>query len=92
MGVSGTPNPVIQVSHIRKNYGATAAVADVSFEVSEGEVYLRGIAPRGNQERRRAVGSYGRRRRLGCRFCGLHGAFSEGVPLGIVRVQGIAFE
>ena len=39
MGVSGTPGPVIQVSHIRKSYGATAAVSDVSFDVSEGEVF-----------------------------------------------------
>src|SRR5450432_4676336 len=39
MGVSGTPNPVIQVSHIRKSYGATAAVSDVSFDVGEGEVF-----------------------------------------------------
>src|SRR3979490_2870351 len=39
MGVSGTPNPVIQVSSIRKSYGATVAVSDVSFDVSEGEVF-----------------------------------------------------
>ena len=39
MGVSGTPDPVIQVSRIRKSYGATAAVSDVSFDVSEGEVF-----------------------------------------------------
>jgi ABC-2 type transport system ATP-binding protein len=39
MAVSGTPDPVIQVSHIRKSYGATAAVSDVSFDVSEGEVF-----------------------------------------------------
>src|ERR1700750_3184342 len=39
MGLSRTPNPVIQVSHIRKSYGATAAVSDVSFDVSEGEVF-----------------------------------------------------
>src|SRR5947208_6468439 len=39
MGVSGTPNPVIQVSRIRKSYGATAAVSDVSFDVREGEVF-----------------------------------------------------
>ena len=39
MSVSGTPRPVIQVSHIRKTYGSTAAVSDVSFEVSEGEVF-----------------------------------------------------
>src|SRR3982751_5532424 len=39
MGVSGTPNPVIQVSHIRKSYGATVAVSDVSFDVGEGEVF-----------------------------------------------------
>ena len=39
MNVSGTPNPVIQVSQIRKTYGATAAVSDVSFDVSEGEVF-----------------------------------------------------
>jgi ABC-2 type transport system ATP-binding protein len=39
MGVSRTPNPVIQVSRICKSYGATAAVSDVSFDVSEGEVF-----------------------------------------------------
>jgi ABC-2 type transport system ATP-binding protein len=43
MGVSGTPSPVIQVSHIRKSYGATVAVSDVSFDVSEGEVF--GLRP-----------------------------------------------
>src|SRR5438105_7489312 len=39
MGVSRTLNPVIQVSRIRKSYGATAAVSDVSFDVSEGEIF-----------------------------------------------------
>jgi ABC-2 type transport system ATP-binding protein len=44
MGVSfgtgpGTPRPVIQVSGIRKVYGATVAVSEVSFEVSEGEIF-----------------------------------------------------
>ena len=39
MGVSGTPRPVIQVSGIRKTYGSTVAVSEVSFEVSEGEVF-----------------------------------------------------
>jgi ABC-2 type transport system ATP-binding protein len=39
MGVSGTPRPVIQVSGIRKTYGKTVAVADISFEVSEGEIF-----------------------------------------------------
>ena len=39
MSVSRTPNPVIQVSRIRKSYGGTAAVSDVSFDVSEGEVF-----------------------------------------------------
>jgi ABC-2 type transport system ATP-binding protein len=39
MGVSGTPDPIIQVSRIRKSYGATTAVSDVSFDVSEGEVF-----------------------------------------------------
>src|ERR1017187_3158617 len=39
MGVSGTPNPIIQVSRIRKSYGTTTAVSDVSFDVSEGEVF-----------------------------------------------------
>src|SRR5262245_57189119 len=39
MTVSGSPNPVIQVSRIRKSYGATAAVSDVSFYVSKGEVF-----------------------------------------------------
>src|SRR6267154_799047 len=31
--------PVIQVSGIRKTYGATVAVSDVSFEISEGEIF-----------------------------------------------------
>ena len=39
IGVSGTPRPVIQVSGIRKTYGATVAISDVSFEVSEGEIF-----------------------------------------------------
>jgi ABC-2 type transport system ATP-binding protein len=39
MGVSGTPRPVIQVSGIRKTYGETVAVAEVSFEVGEGEIF-----------------------------------------------------
>jgi ABC-2 type transport system ATP-binding protein len=39
MGVSGTPHPVIQVSSIRKTYGATVAVSDISFEVGEGEIF-----------------------------------------------------
>src|SRR3954454_2746549 len=39
MGVSGTPDSVIHVSHIRKSYGATAAVSDVSFDVREGEIF-----------------------------------------------------
>jgi ABC-2 type transport system ATP-binding protein len=32
-------HPVIQVSGIRKAYGATVAVAEVSFEVNEGEIF-----------------------------------------------------
>src|SRR3989442_11928940 len=39
MGVAGTPGPVIQVSGIHKRYGTTVAVSDVSFEVSEGEIF-----------------------------------------------------
>jgi ABC-2 type transport system ATP-binding protein len=31
--------PVIKVSGIRKTYGATVAVSDVSFEVNEGEIF-----------------------------------------------------
>jgi len=34
-----TPGPVIQVSGIRKTYGATVAVSEVSFEVGEGEIF-----------------------------------------------------
>src|SRR5579863_5975364 len=33
------PRTVIQVAGIRKTYGATVAVADVSFEVYEGEIF-----------------------------------------------------
>ena len=39
MGVSGTPRPVIQVSGIRKAYGTTVAVSEVSFEVGQGEIF-----------------------------------------------------
>jgi ABC-2 type transport system ATP-binding protein len=39
MDVSRTPRPVIQVLGIRKTYGSTVAVSDVSFEVSEGEIF-----------------------------------------------------
>jgi ABC-2 type transport system ATP-binding protein len=39
MRASGTPNPVIQVSRIRKSYGSTPAVSDVSFDVNQGEVF-----------------------------------------------------
>ena len=35
--VPGTP--VIQVSHLRKTYGSTVAVEDVSFDVHEGEIF-----------------------------------------------------
>jgi ABC-2 type transport system ATP-binding protein len=31
--------PVISVSHLRKAYGSTVAVADVSFDVQEGEIF-----------------------------------------------------
>jgi len=33
------PRPVIQVSGIRKTYGPTVAVDDVSFEVNDGEIF-----------------------------------------------------
>src|SRR6202166_1277915 len=39
MDILRTPGPVIQVRGIRKAYGATVAVSDVSFEVDEGEVF-----------------------------------------------------
>src|SRR5689334_22344473 len=39
MNVSATPAPVIQVSRIRKSYGSTIAVSEVSFDVREGEIF-----------------------------------------------------
>jgi ABC-2 type transport system ATP-binding protein len=39
MGVPGNTHRAIQVSGIRKTYGTTVAVSDVSFEVSEGEIF-----------------------------------------------------
>jgi len=39
MDSSGTARAVIQVAGIRKAYGKTAAVSDVSFEVNEGEIF-----------------------------------------------------
>jgi ABC-2 type transport system ATP-binding protein len=37
--MSGTPRPVITVSGIRKTYGSTVAVDEVSLEVNEGEIF-----------------------------------------------------
>src|ERR1022692_2885373 len=39
MGVSGTTRKVIHVSGIRKTYGTTVAVSEVSFDVGEGEIF-----------------------------------------------------
>jgi ABC-2 type transport system ATP-binding protein len=39
MHISTTPRSVIQVAGIRKKYGATVAVSEVSFEVREGEIF-----------------------------------------------------
>jgi ABC-2 type transport system ATP-binding protein len=39
MSISGPFRPVIEVSSIRKTYGSTVAVSDVSFEVREGEIF-----------------------------------------------------
>jgi ABC-2 type transport system ATP-binding protein len=37
--MSGIARPVIEVSGIRKTYGKTVAVSEVSFEVGEGEIF-----------------------------------------------------
>jgi ABC-2 type transport system ATP-binding protein len=39
MSTVSTPRPVIQVSGIRKTYGPTVAVDEVSFEVNDGEIF-----------------------------------------------------
>jgi ABC-2 type transport system ATP-binding protein len=39
MSTLTAPRPVIQVSGIRKTYGATVAVDEVSFEVNDGEIF-----------------------------------------------------
>src|ERR1022692_1905076 len=39
MAVSPSSRPAIQVSSIAKTYGSTVVVADVSFEVNEGEIF-----------------------------------------------------
>jgi ABC-2 type transport system ATP-binding protein len=39
MNTLKTPRPVIHVSGIRKTYGATVAVDEVSFEVNDGEIF-----------------------------------------------------
>jgi len=39
MSIFTNRSPVIQVSGFRKTYGRTVAVDDVSFEVSEGEIF-----------------------------------------------------
>ncbi|MGA7885136.1 MAG: ABC transporter ATP-binding protein [Acidobacteriaceae bacterium] len=39
MNASRSPRAVIQVHSIRKTYGATVAVSDISFEVREGEIF-----------------------------------------------------
>ena len=37
--LSGQPSPVIEVRGIRKTYGKTVAVSEISFEVSQGEIF-----------------------------------------------------
>src|SRR3954467_13123742 len=37
--MNAVPRPVIQISSIRKSYGKTVAVADVSFDVNDGEIF-----------------------------------------------------
>ncbi len=39
MSASGSPRSVIEIRGIHKAYGATVAVADVSFDVNEGEIF-----------------------------------------------------
>src|SRR6202021_78136 len=39
MNTLRTPRPIIQVSGIRKTYGSTVAVDEVSFEVNDGEIF-----------------------------------------------------
>ena len=39
MSASGSPRSVIEICGIHKAYGATVAVADVLFEVNEGEIF-----------------------------------------------------
>ena len=39
MSLLGIPRPVIQVSGVRKTYGSTVAVSEVSFQVNEGEIF-----------------------------------------------------
>ncbi len=39
MNNPSTPRPVIQVSGIRKTYGRTVAIDEVSFEVNDGEIF-----------------------------------------------------
>src|SRR3954469_7132944 len=37
--MNAVPRPVIQISSIRKSYGKTVAVEDVSFDVNDGEIF-----------------------------------------------------
>src|SRR3954469_10362405 len=37
--MNAVPRPVIQISSIRKSYGKTVAVEDVSFDVNQGEIF-----------------------------------------------------
>src|SRR5215475_140519 len=39
MSILTAPRPVIQVSGVRKTYGRTIAVDEVSFEVNDGEIF-----------------------------------------------------
>lgn len=43
---SSTRKPVIQVEHLRRTYGSTVAVDDISFDVAEGEIF-RLLGPNG---------------------------------------------
>ena len=43
-------DPIVQVSGLRRTYGTTVAVDEVSFEVGEGKIFSCGRSERGRQD------------------------------------------
>lgn len=74
------PSPVISVSKLRKSYGSTVAVEDVSLDVNQGETF--GLI---GAERRGVGGSLGERGGVDPGLRRVRRDLDEGLSLGVAQ-------